>query len=112
MAERAAGELSGFHVETIEPVAHHRAAGRMRDADEPARCTDVFHHVGDGGIESARDVLESDFVAEADVLAEIDVVHVERRSAVLSGFALQARRQFTVGIGVGDAPAMHEYDKQ
>lgn len=100
------GQL-GRAVEAVDPVAHHRAAGGVGDAGEGLDFGLVSGQVAQGAVETTGDVVEGDLVVEADVLAEPDVLDVEGQ-AVVRGAAHQRFGQLPVGVGVGDAPAVHE----
>ena len=69
MAHRTFGQALGLQIGPVEPVADHRAAGRVRDADESPPGTRFGKHAGQRGLEAARNIRQPDLVAKADVLA-------------------------------------------
>ncbi len=112
VAHRAGLERLALYVVAIEPFAHHRAAGAVGDAGEAAFSAGFGQHLGDGVVEGAGDVGHGDFVAEADVLAQVHVGDVEARAAGLRGLGLQAGGQFAIGRRAGDGPAVDEYEQE
>ena len=70
VAERALVEFAA--VEGVDPLAHDRAAGGMRNAGEAFAFRELRQHLGrDGLLHAAADVVDRHLIGKADVLPQI-----------------------------------------
>ena len=77
----------------------------MGDAGEGLNLIGIAGQIVQGLMQAAGNVVEGDFVVKTDVFAQIDMVQV--KGQMVSGCGgLQGLGQLTVGVGIGDAPAV------
>jgi hypothetical protein len=79
----------------------------MSDASKPLAWTQNRHNFrGNRVLRTARDIVDSNFISEANVLCKVQVLYLKVHS--LRSIIEEGCGEARVGVGVGDAPAMHK----